>query len=217
MATVDSQERYRTIAAEINGEPYTQPAESKITQGDIKIPYIAFESVQARSERHIRRLMVIIIILIVLLFASNGIWLLFMSGTTFETYEADVDAGQGDALYNYIGESMEGDITNYGTNQDKDEKNNSRFRDEREVQKNQDQRQEKAVRHLDIFSEVSNDDISATIDSWVRGSRNRQIMKDRLIDAMTYERIAEKHNLSVRYVKTLIYRLEMQVFEHLNK
>lgn len=133
---MDSQERYRAIAAEINGEPYTQPAESKITQGDIKIPYIAFESVQARSERHIRRLIIIIIILIALLFASNGIWLLFMSGTTFETYEADVDAGQGDALYNYIGESMEGDITNYGTNQDKDEKNNSRLGGEREVQEN---------------------------------------------------------------------------------
>lgn len=29
------------------------------------------------------------------------------------------------------------------------------------------------------------------------------------------ERIAEKHDLSVRYVKTLIYRLEDRVFEHL--
>lgn len=136
MATVDSQELYKVIAAEINGEPYTQPAESKITQGNIKIPYIAFESVQARSERHIKRLTIIIIILIALLFASNGIWLLFMSGTTFETYEADIDAGQGGALYNYIGESMEGDITNYGTNQDKNKEDNSRLGDEREVQEN---------------------------------------------------------------------------------
>lgn len=72
------------------------------------------------------------------------------------------------------------------------------------------------MRHLDPFTEISNDVISATIDNWIKGSRNREIMKDRLIDAMTYERIAEKHELSARYVKTLIYRLEDKVFEHLD-
>lgn len=71
------------------------------------------------------------------------------------------------------------------------------------------------MKHLDIFADIPNDAIAATIDRWVKGSRNREIMKDRLIDAMTYERIAEKHELSVRYVKTLIYRLEDKVFEHL--
>ena len=67
-----------------------------------------------------------------------------------------------------------------------------------------------------MFAEYPNDYISAVIDKWVKGARNRQIMKDRLIDVMTYERIAEKHDLSVRYVKTLIYKLEDRVFEHLN-
>ena len=71
------------------------------------------------------------------------------------------------------------------------------------------------MKHLDPFAEYPNDYISVVIDKWVKGSRNRQIMKDRLIDVMTYERIAEKHELSVRYVKTLIYKLEDRVFEHL--
>ena len=71
------------------------------------------------------------------------------------------------------------------------------------------------MKHLEPFADIPNDVIATTIDRWVKGSRNRQIMKDRLIDAMTYERIAEKHELSVRYVKTLIYRLEDRVFEHL--
>lgn len=71
------------------------------------------------------------------------------------------------------------------------------------------------IHHLDPFADIPNDVLSATIDRWVKGARNRQIMKDRLIDAMTYERIAEKHDLSVRYVKTLIYRLEGKVFEHI--
>ena len=71
------------------------------------------------------------------------------------------------------------------------------------------------IHHLDPFADIPNDLLSDTIDRWVKGSRNREIMKDRLIDAMTYERISEKHDLSVRYVKTLIYRLEDKVFEHI--
>lgn len=71
------------------------------------------------------------------------------------------------------------------------------------------------IHHLDMFDDIPNDVLSATIDRWVKGSRNREIMKDRLIDVMTYERIAEKHDLSVRYVKSLIYRLEDKVFEHI--
>jgi hypothetical protein len=70
------------------------------------------------------------------------------------------------------------------------------------------------VRHLDLFADISNDDIAVMIDKWVKGSRNREIMRDRLIDAMTYERIAEKHDLSVRYVKTLIYHQEEIIFKH---
>ena len=71
------------------------------------------------------------------------------------------------------------------------------------------------MKHLDIFKKYANDDISATIDRWVKGSRNREIMKDRLINCLTYERIAEKYDLSVRYVVALIYKLEYDVFEHL--
>lgn len=71
------------------------------------------------------------------------------------------------------------------------------------------------IKHLDPFTEIPNDVIEATINRWVKGSRNRQIMKDRLIDCITYERISEKHDLSTRYVKSLIYRLEDVVFRHL--
>lgn len=71
------------------------------------------------------------------------------------------------------------------------------------------------IRHFDIFEDVPNDVIEAAIERWVKGSRNREIMKDRLIDCITYERIAEKHDLSTRYVKSLIYRLEDVVFRHL--
>lgn len=70
------------------------------------------------------------------------------------------------------------------------------------------------MRHLDLFAEISNNDIAAAIKLWVKGSRNREIMRDRLLGGMTYERIAEKYDLSVRYVKTLIYRQEEIIFKH---
>lgn len=42
-------------------------------------------------------------------------------------------------------------------------------------------------------------------------------MKNKLLDGLTFEEVAEKYDLSDRYVKTLIYRLEMSIFEHLGK
>ena len=71
------------------------------------------------------------------------------------------------------------------------------------------------MRHLDLFAEISNADISAAIELWVKSSRNREIMHDRLIKGMTYEKIAEKHDMSVRYIKTLIYRQEDVIFKHI--
>lgn len=41
------------------------------------VPYIVYESEQARSERHIKRLAIITIIAIAMLFASNLIWLMW--------------------------------------------------------------------------------------------------------------------------------------------
>lgn len=71
------------------------------------------------------------------------------------------------------------------------------------------------MRHLDIFADISNDDIDQAIELWVKGARNRKIMRDRLINTMTYEKIAEKYELSVRYIKTLIYRQEEIIFKHI--
>lgn len=70
------------------------------------------------------------------------------------------------------------------------------------------------MRHLDIFADISNNDIDQAIELWVKGARNREIMRDRLINTMTYEKIAEKYELSVRYIKTLIYHQEEIIFKH---
>lgn len=76
------------------------------------VPYIVYESAEAKSERTIKRLIIALVITIILLFASNLIWVLeFFS---FDTVDATIDAGSGTA--NFIGE--DGDII-YGENNSK--------------------------------------------------------------------------------------------------
>ena len=71
------------------------------------VSYIVYESAMARTERHIKRLVVSLIVSILTLFAANIGWLVFLSQFEFETTEISSEGG-GNA--NYIGE--DGDIYN---------------------------------------------------------------------------------------------------------
>lgn len=56
------------------------------------------------------------------------------------------------------------------------------------------------------------------IDEYIVGKnaiRNRDILKDRLIDGLTHEKLAEKYDMSVRQIKNIIYKNEEIVFKHL--
>ena len=60
-------------------------------------------------------------------------------------------------------------------------------------------------------------EIESIIDEWVIGrnaERNRAILKRRLIDGITYERLAEEFDLSTRYTKEIVYRCERRIFRH---
>ena len=41
------------------------------------------------------------------------------------------------------------------------------------------------------------------------------MLKDRLIDGMTYEQIAEKHDMSVRQTKNIIYKATEKILKYL--
>ena len=44
------------------------------------------------------------------------------------------------------------------------------------------------------------------IDQWIFSKRDREILKDRLLDGMTFEPLAEKYGLSVQQTKTIVYK-----------
>lgn len=73
------------------------------------IPGIVFESIQARNERTVKRLILALIIITVMLFASNLAWLYVWQQYDYASEEITVDSKDG-VNANYIGH--DGDITN---------------------------------------------------------------------------------------------------------
>jgi uncharacterized membrane protein YjdF len=72
------------------------------------VPYIVHESAMARSERHIRRLVIALIVAIVMIAITNITWLII-----WNSYEYVGDSSvsvEGEGTANYIGN--DGDITN---------------------------------------------------------------------------------------------------------
>lgn len=92
----------------------------KNTDNRNMIPYIVFESAEAKNERTIKRLIIALVITIVLLFATNVIWIIEFCSFDFAETETTVDGGSG--IANYIGQ--DGDITygeDYSKNTDSQE------------------------------------------------------------------------------------------------
>ena len=67
-----------------------------------------------------------------------------------------------------------------------------------------------------MFHDVTytNSGITAAIDEYFHSERDRAILKDRFIDGLTFEQLAEKHDVSTRTIKNVIYKYEYTVFKH---
>lgn len=63
---------------------------------------------------------------------------------------------------------------------------------------------------------ITREDVDRRIESRLIGYRNcerdRAMLRRRLYDGITYERLAEEFSLSVRQTKTIIYRAEDKIF-----
>lgn len=61
-------------------------------------------------------------------------------------------------------------------------------------------------------------DIEKLLHEWIIGrnaERDRAILRRRLFDGITYERLAEEFDLSVRQTKTIVYRGQDRIFKRL--
>ena len=59
-----------------------------------------------------------------------------------------------------------------------------------------------------MFDDLSRSDIEYLIDEWIHSERDRLILKRRLLDGITYDKLAEEFDLSVRQVKSIVYKSE---------
>lgn len=64
---------------------------------------------------------------------------------------------------------------------------------------------------MKIETTLTNSEIAEQINERIHSQRDRHIMQLRLIDGLTYEKIAELVELSPRYLRTLVRKL----MEHL--
>lgn len=64
---------------------------------------------------------------------------------------------------------------------------------------------------------ISNRELSTAIDEWIKGERNRNLLKRRLIDGICYEPLAEEFSLSASQVKNIIYKQQDILFRHIQK
>lgn len=71
-------------------------------------------------------------------------------------------------------------------------------------------------RNLDRYN-LSNFKVCYLIDKWISSERNRAIIKDRLINGLTFEKLAEKYELSVRQMKTIVYKGMERIVKHLDR
>lgn len=62
------------------------------------------------------------------------------------------------------------------------------------------------------FDDMSRTEIEFLIDEWIHKERDRKILKRRLLDGICYEPLAEEFDLSVRQVKSIVYKAEDRLF-----
>ena len=63
--------------------------------------------------------------------------------------------------------------------------------------------------------EYTNSRIREIIGEWIHSERDRRILERRLIDGLTFERLAEEFDMSVRQMKNIVYKAQEQLFRHL--
>ena len=64
---------------------------------------------------------------------------------------------------------------------------------------------------------MSRSELEKAIDEWILNERDRKILKRRLLDGIIYESLSYEFDLSVRHIKTIVYKGEERLFSKIYK
>ena len=67
------------------------------------------------------------------------------------------------------------------------------------------------------FPDLPRSEIENLIDEWILNKRDRYILKRRLLDGIKFEDLAEEVEMSVRQVKSIVYKCEQRLFTKVEK
>lgn len=70
------------------------------------------------------------------------------------------------------------------------------------------------MKNIERF-DLSRTEWERLIDDWIFNQKHRDILKDRLLNGIPFEPLAEKYNLSVTQVKNIVYRATEKLTKHL--
>lgn len=62
--------------------------------------------------------------------------------------------------------------------------------------------------------EYTNSQIKALIAEHIHSERDRDILRRRLVDGVTFERLAEEFVMSPRQIRTIVHKQESILFKH---
>lgn len=65
------------------------------------------------------------------------------------------------------------------------------------------------------FDDIPRSKIEFLIEEWIRKERDRAILKRRLLDGITYERLAEEFDLSPTQIKNIVYKAGDKIYKHI--
>lgn len=65
--------------------------------------------------------------------------------------------------------------------------------------------------------DLSRSEIHHLIDEYIHNERNRNILKRRVTDGITYERLAEEFDMSVAQVKNIVYKSQDILNKHIGE
>lgn len=60
----------------------------------------------------------------------------------------------------------------------------------------------------------TNSQISLLIEEYIHSERDRMILYRRLVDGITFERLAEEFQMSPRQIRTIVHKNEEILFKH---
>ena len=64
--------------------------------------------------------------------------------------------------------------------------------------------------------EYTNSQIERVIDEYIHSQRDREILKSRFIDGLTYDKLSELYNMSDRQIKKIVYKAQDILIKHIS-